>query len=736
MNRYLSATVLLLCFGMLTAQPWVQDNSIFNPSGIPSFTFSQPRFADLDGDGDLDFLLGNTNRSPVFIENTGSANAPAFAPGNDIAAGVSGLDAEVGVCADLDADGDLDLVTGGFTGLHLFLNTGSPTDPVYSESPGFFAGLAFGYNPVPDLADIDNDGDLDLVAGISEDGGIWLCENTGTAANGQFLSTSTQQIGDVGLYAYPVFCDFDGDGDQDILAGRDSHGFVFFRNNGTPAQGSWQEDSASFSGLGASTYWNSPDLADLNGDGAFDLVFGTAAGPLQYFLNTGTGLNPAWQQNNSLFGGVIDVGGASSPCFYDFDGDGDLDLISGTQLGYIKYYENTGGVHAPAWAEDSGYFASIDHSIYAAVTIGDVNDDNLPDAIIGDLNGGLYFHRNTGFGFQEETGVLPPIALGGWSVPRLLDMDGDGDLDLAAGNEAGNLRFWDNQGTAGTPDWSEVTGYFSGIDVGSQCSPSFGDLDGDGDLDFVAGNLSGSVLCYLHSGLGWSPDATLFSGISTDQNAAPALADLDRDGDLDLILGDYDGTLSYWRNQANPGPVHDPPLDPGYQMFMDYVQVAWLPPVPGNCGVEHYNVYLDGDLYATEEGLACQISGLVPGLTYFVQITAVYDCGTESEPVSLLIQFVASEDPASPPVSLRNHPNPFSASTTISFTLKAGDRAVLDIFNLKGQRVRHWEGLAPGSNSLAWDGCDQHGRPLASGIYLCRLRTKEGTIQHKLMLVK
>ncbi|MDZ4183240.1 MAG: VCBS repeat-containing protein, partial [Candidatus Cloacimonadaceae bacterium] len=324
MKTTLIVLVLTLAMSSLCSQPWEADNSIFNPSGIPSLTFSQPRFADIDGDGDQDFLLGNTNTAPLYVKNIGSAAVPAFIIGENIMSNVTSLAAEMGICADIDGDGDLDLITGGYTGLHLFLNTGSVTVPVFVEAPGFFAGLNVGSNPVPDLADVDNDGDLDMVLGLSEDGGVRIYLNTGNASAAIFSETAMQVIGDVGLYAYPVFCDLDADGDQDILVGRDSHGFVYYRNMGSPLIPNWQSYPDAFAGLGMQTYWNSPDLVDLNNDGLFDLVFGTASGPLQYYVNAGTATNPVWQANTSLFGGVLDVGGASSPVFYDFDGDLDM----------------------------------------------------------------------------------------------------------------------------------------------------------------------------------------------------------------------------------------------------------------------------------------------------------------------------------------------------------------------------------------------------------------------------
>ncbi len=738
MPRCLLIGIALLCVTALCAQPWEQDNSVFNPSGVPSLTFSQPRFADLDGDLDYDFLLGSTNSQPVYIENTGSAIAPDFAIGDDITALVPYLAAEMGVCADLDADGDLDLVTGGYTGLHLFLNSGSGANPVFSaETGGYFAGLNVGSNPVPDLADVDADGDLDLVVGLSENGSVLLYTNTGTANAGLFSQAAMQLIGDVGLYAYPVFRDFDGDGDQDILAGRDSHGFIYYQNVGTPAVGAWEPNNALFSGLGMDSYWNSPDLVDLNNDGLFDLVFGTASGPLLYYVNTGSATTPVWQANTTLFGGVLDVGGASSPVFFDFDADGDLDLISGSQLGNIKFFRNTGNQYGPAWVEDSAYFSTIDHSIYAAVAIGDVNGDNLPDVIIGDLNGALYFHRNTGFGFQEEAGVLPAIALGGWSVPRLLDMDFDGDLDLATGNEAGNLRYYNNQGTAQDPDWVETTGYFAAIDVGSDCSPCFGDLDADGDWDLLAGNISGNLQCYLQQGLGWTANTTLFSGISTDQNAAPALVDLDHDGDLDLVLGDYDGTFSYWRNQQYSTDALNPPLNLQAVIGED-VTLTWDAPAAGySSPFEHYNVYLDGAPVATTDGQSWVFTDLLPGVAYQAGVTAQYVAG-ESVPALVDILVTTNDDAIQIPIDLQIWPNPCNPSATISFSLKSSAPVVMDICNQRGQKVRSLvDGTLPGgSHQVVWDGRESHGEPCSSGVYLARLITPGQHAARKLVLMK
>jgi len=630
----ISIFLVLLIAITLSAQPWLQNDAMFNSSGVPSLPFSQPRFADIDGDGDMDMILGNINDAPYYVENIGSITSPNFSQGSNIFAGISPLDAEMGVCADLDDDGDLDLISGGFSGLNYFENIGSVTVPEFQIVNNFFAGLIAGQNPVPDLADVDGDNDLDMIVGLSENGSVKIYINSGTVNLAQFSEDSIINIGDVGLYAYPNFCDLDADNDEDIVVGRDAYGIVYYQNNGDPQNGVWEINDTVFTGIGDETYWNSPGLTDINGDGTIDLIFGTVAGPLHYYENNGTPEVPSWLENTALFGGVIDVGSASNPFFYDFDDNGDTDMVSGSQMGDIKYYQNIGTSYAPAWEEDSSYFTSIDHSIYSAITLGDVNNDGLPDAIVGDLSGNFFYHRNTGSGFVLESEVLNFVALGGWSAPRLVDMDDDSDLDIVAGNEAGNLFYFENQGSPDVPDWVEITGYFTGIDVGSNCVPSIGDLSLINCLDVITGDMWGEVQFFENIEDSWMENTSMFVGVSGEQNTTPALVDLDDDGDLDLVLGNYSGTLNYYENL-------------------------------------HYNVGSDEEL---------------PTLDLY---------------------------------NLRNYPNPFNPTTTISFN-SASENTELLIYNLKGQRIRQYS-ILNGQSSIIWNGTDSNEQPVSSGIYFYKL---------------
>lgn len=546
--KYLISTLLLTSLGY--AQMWQQNDNIFNPSGIPSLPFSQPRFADLDGDGDQDLILGSISAAPRYFENTGSASSPHFQPGADLFAEVEELDCEVGVCIDLDADGDLDFISGGFTGLQLYDNIGDAVNGDFVRIDDFFVDLSVGTNPVPHFADLDNDGDNDLVVGYSESGNVRYYQNLGTSESAIFLESESETWFDVGLYAYPWFSDLDSDGDTDLLVGRDGYGFYYYRNDGDESNWNWSDASTQFSSVGQTTYWNSPCLVDLTGDGKPDLVHGSASGPLQYYENSGTNSSASWTAVTSLFGGVLDVGGASNPVFIDFDGDGDLDLVSGSQMGDLKYFENTGNMYGPAWSADHSIFSSIDHSIYSAVAAGDLDDDGLIDLVVGDLSGNLYYHHNTENGFSYQSGMFSGINAGGWSSPRLYDFDLDHDLDLFIGREDGGISYFENTGTAADAQWTENLGLFSGFDVGSNAVLTLGDVNLDRNLDMITGDLFHEIQFFSYESGSWVEYPDEVAGLTASQNATPALVDLNGDGDLDLAIGNYDGTFNYYENLA------------------------------------------------------------------------------------------------------------------------------------------------------------------------------------------
>jgi len=553
------------------AQTWVDESSIFNPSGVPSLSFSQPRFYDLDADGDFEMVLGNIEQNPIYFLNIGTKYNAKFEADAFIFQEVRSIDAEMGVCVDLDADGDLDFVSGGYTGLHYYQNTGLNTEAYYVEIENVFANVVAGENPAPTLADVDGDGDFDLAFGLSEDGRVKYVPNTGNATTPEFLESNSQMWFDVGLFAYPLFFDLNGDNLIDLLIGKDSHGFNYYQNSGDSANFIWTNKSSLFQNVGTDTYWNSPSLVDLTGDGKIDLLYGTASGPIKFFKNTGTNAAPIWTENLTLFGGTIDIGGASSPVLFDFDYDGDFDMISGSQMGEIKYFENTGTKTSPAWLEKSSIFTSIDHSIYSAVTVGDIDNDQVPELIVGDLSGNLYVHKKSGTSYPVVTNLLSEFNFGSWSVPRLVDFDFDNDLDLIVANEDGDLEYLENSGNADSVSWHIIPDFFGTLNGDNSCVPEPIDFDKDGDIDLFLGNIWSELNYYKNENNSFVLDNSVINGITTSQNTTPALADLDNDGDFDLIVGNYGGTFNYYRNNS---PVNikndDIPIPVNFELSQNY----------------------------------------------------------------------------------------------------------------------------------------------------------------------
>ena len=541
----------------LDAQNWQQNNALYNTSGVPSLTFSAPRFGDLDADGDMDMILGSSDSPPVFLENVGTSTNPSFSETGFIEHDITSLEAEICEPVDLDNDGDLDLVAGGFSGLTFFQNTGDSTAPIFSRDTSLFSGLTTGLDPIPTVADINGDGAKDVLIGLSEDGSVKCYFNTGTGDAPAFAESSSFYPGiDVGLYAYPKFVDPDSDGDWDLIIGRDNLNLAYYQNTGTSQTPSWTSQDSYCSGLAGQEYFATPTMVDLNGNGILDIIYGHYAGPLKYYRNTGTATSPTWTENTSLFGGILDVGGASNPCLIDWDGDGDLDLISGFNMGDLKYYRNIGNSSGPAWQAANGVFNSIDgETIYSSVTAGDIDNNGHLDLIMGFVNADLVVYENNGSHFNLNTSYFSGISIGYWLIPRLIDMDYDGDLDLVVGSDDGNLHYFENQGTPESADFVLNDSYFSGIDGPGNCAPAPVDFDHNGTIDILMGGISGNLTYYTNLGTptdpSWVEDDSTFAGLEVSQNATPAFGDLDGDGDPDLTIGSYDGTFSYFENQ-NP----------------------------------------------------------------------------------------------------------------------------------------------------------------------------------------
>ncbi len=528
---------------------------------------SSPTFADLDGDGDLDAFVGNSVGIIKYFENTGTSNTPAFS----LSASTEpfGL-TDIGILsaptfADLDGDGDLDAIVGErFGTTRYFENSGSNSAPAFfqSTSGNPFGITDIGFYSVPTFADLDGDGDLDAFVG-EYNGNIKYFENTGTKAGFQFNAQPENPFGfsDVGTSSSPSFADLDGDGDLDAFVGENDGNINYFENTGTSNAPAFSlSTSASPFGLTDIGRNSKPTFADLDGDGDLDAFVGEFDGNINYFENTGIAFDFSFATVSDNPFGLTDIGSRSAPTFADLDGDGDLDAFVGEIGGNVKYFQNTGSSIAPTFAAVSDNpFGFTDVGNVSTPTFADLDGDGDLDAFVGEDGGNIKYFQNTGNSTAPAFAAVSDNPFGFTDVgirssPTFADLDGDGDLDAFVGCADGNLKYFQNTGNSTAPTFAAVSDNpFGFTDVGSNSAPTFADLDGDGDLDAFVGERGGNIKYFQNTGNSTAP---AFAAVSdnpfgfTDVGSysAPTFADLDGDGDLDAFVGEANGNILYFKN--------------------------------------------------------------------------------------------------------------------------------------------------------------------------------------------
>ena len=541
--------------------------------------------------------------------------------------------------------------------------------------------------------DYDNDTRLDAI----NNGRLWHNEGGGV-----FTDVGAAPAGGM---VYPA--DFNNDGLTDLISNNGGSSVNVTINNG---DGTW---SGFGLGLGA---WNESQgaaVADFTGDGFVDIYLGgyeqndhtNPAEPDRFVTNIpdatkpgGRGLSKTWEG-----GGMKTRGGVSA----DFNEDGYPDVYTSQyRLQANTLWINNGSGSAFPFTNQAGAWSAAagnGHSIGADVN--DIDSDGDIDILAGNFahpgqpETRVLLNRGAGGGYGfDDVGQRGIHFVESYAAPTLGDHNNDGLVDVFMSaiipSYGDNGVFFENTGSVGNPQFTNRTGTAGLTGTGNDQDVWWADYDNDGDLDLLVADATQSRLYRNQVQIGHWLQVELH-GMGLNRHGIGAR--------VEAVVGSQRMV-----RQMQSGYGYASQVEPrlhfglGTAVEVDTLQVVWP----------------DGRIQAI---------GRV-GADQRLQVTY------PNAPTAVAIDAVL-------PRVLRlwpNYPNPFNNATAIRFEVPREGAVELVVYNLMGQRVAVLvaKELAAGAHRVTWDGRDESGRELASGMYLYRLRAGERKQTRKLLLLQ
>ena len=500
----------------------------------------------------------------MFIENTGTAKQAKWQLKDKTYYQIDVGSNSAPYLLDIDQDGDLDLLIGNYAGrVILYLNKGSKKKPLFVLESTRFGSIKVTKNAVPAFFDWNQDKYLDMIIG-NEEGTLQLVLSPGKTSDEipNWIEVENALLSfNVYALSHPLITDFDADGAPDLLIGNDDGDFLLFLNKGketveeqtvAEVDNSIDQQSGSLvveeveGRVDVEVEIEERETEEVEEDIEF-IAFSEEQqqGKIE--------IDPIYIRVRSPLIRNERIT-RSTPAFGDLDHDGDYDLLIGSHNGELFYYENQGDEIKWNFKEKTNKFVDTSGLKNTAPMLFDYDQDGDFDLVIGSKNGRLRLYTNQGT--SEETkfiiseDYLQNVWLGKNAIPSSVDIDNDGFTDILAGTFLGKLVQLKNDSS----DFLVVRRDYQDIDVDIGSAPFFADLNNSGQIDMIVGSDAGRIFFFRNESIdllgNWVAIPKYAKGLTFPRGTSPAVIDLDNDGDPDLITGSEDGPVLLYRNDA------------------------------------------------------------------------------------------------------------------------------------------------------------------------------------------
>ena len=548
---------------------------------------------DVDGDGDLDVLSTSFSRdgSIAWYENDGAA-LPSFST-HRVPTAVSNATSIYG--ADMDGDGDIDLLSAFELRdtVAWYENDGAAV-PSFSEHViSTVAGGAYSVY----AADMDGDGDMDVLSASDNDDTIAWYENDGAAVP----SFSEHVISTAADGARSVHAaDMDGDGDMDVLSASWFDDTIAWYENDGAAAPNFREHVVSVAADGA----RSVHAADLDGDGGMELLsasyeddtiawypivqsrYSALAGTQSTFNESATDVD-----GNTLSYEIFTVSSPSlDGAYFSIDSLTGQLTFSNAPATVSPGDSNTDNVYE-VWISVSDGYATSRRKVWVTVYDDDEDDDNdgvsdVEDALpldpseqVDTDSDGIGNNRDTDDDNDgaADTDDNAPLDAASYSQPVwgnldeltdvrevtdqadgartafAADIDGDGDMDVLSESSFGGAISWYENDGASAPSFTEHVVITSGDDIWSVYAA---DIDGDGDLDLLSASRNHDTVAWYENDGAAVPSFIEHEVTAVADGAVSVYAaDVDDDGDMDVLsASENDDTIAWYENDGAATP--------------------------------------------------------------------------------------------------------------------------------------------------------------------------------------